>query len=673
MRWVQAVLCGGMVWVAACGGDEASPRDARDASEVQETGDDTLDPDDTPDTSETDGAPGPDDNFGAVESEGDALCDNLDPGHCLFPFPSDRFRVDGHLAMDGATPRDRDGVPMGASAFAGRDGWSPLTPLVFTLPGLAIEAPEPIDHQPFDIARSLAADSPIVIVRADDGERVPCWLERDHFAHDKGATIAFVRVARPLAFGARYVVAVRGLTDADGAPVSASPGFAALRDQTASAWRGVHARRAHFEANVFPVLAAAGVARDDLQLAWDFTTATEANTTGPITTMRERLYAALGEDGPAWSVDGVDGPDADGALFVRLTVQAPSFFTAPDGGGVRHLRLDAEGLPLADGTEPVAVDIRLPASALADPGKAEVVQYGHGLFWSREEASKDWLVATAARENLVLVGSNMEGMSEPNIPAWANTLATDMGQFPRLAQWPMQGIMNHLAVQRLLKRGLPGEAAVRVGGATGTLVWDPTRVHYYGNSQGGTLGATAMALTRDVGLGVLGVPGCAFSYLIHKSVGFTAFATLIQANYPDPYDFAAILGLVQTGFDPVEPLDHAASFQVGRRVLLQVAKEDATVDNLVSFTCGRAYGATLVEPAVRPVWGLPEGAGAVTVNALAEYDFGHPDNPDPFAPAPKETDTHEDLRRLRVAQDQWVRFIKTGETVPLCDGVCDPD
>ena len=108
-------------------------------------------------------------------------------------------------------------------------------------------------------------------------------------------------------------------------------------------------------------------------------------------------------------------------------------------------------------------------------------------------------------------------------------------------------------------------------------------------------------------------------------------------------------------------------------MLLQVAKEDATVDNLVSFTCGRAYGATLVEPAVRPVWGLPEGAGAVTVNALAEYDFGHPDNPDPFAPAPKATDTHEDLRRLRVAQDQWVRFIKTGETVPLCDGVCDPD
>lgn len=140
-----------------------------------------------------------------------------------------------------------------------------------------------------------------------------------------------------------------------------------------------------------------------------------------------------------------------------------------------------------------------------------------------------------------------------------------------------------------------------------------------------------------------------------------------------------MLGLVQTAFDRVEPLNlvrHLLSTtapDVPRTVLLQVAKEDATVDNQVSFVCGRTYGATLLEPAVRPVWGLGSGPSPQSGNTLTEWDFGHPDNPDPWAPAPRETDTHEDLRRLRRAQDQWTRFIRTGVVTHACDGVCDPE
>ena len=108
-------------------------------------------------------------------------------------------------------------------------------------------------------------------------------------------------------------------------------------------------------------------------------------------------------------------------------------------------------------------------------------------------------------------------------------------------------------------------------------------------------------------------------------------------------------------------------------MLLHVAKEDAQVVNDASFILARTYGAPLLSPTPRPVWGLTEvpypheGPAAVV-----EMDFGHPDNPDPTAPPPSEHDTHRDLREHRVGQDQVWRFLSTGVVESVCDGACDP-
>lgn len=691
---VVVLVCGvgaGLGCGASSGdGDSAADTDSApdaDSDAVSEVDADTrseVDADergDAEDSSEV--TSGLDDNFGVLESEGDASCDNLDPSHCLFPFPSDRFRVaasggtEAHLSIGTAGPRDAAGVPMNAAGFDERDGWSPMTPVVFSLPDMAWPRPVYVDHQPFDVAASLDAASPTVVLDATTGHRVAHWVELDHFARADGVAIAFLRFPKPLAFGTRYVVAVRGVRDTRDALIAPSPGFAALRDGTASTTRGVHTRRAHFEEAVFPLLSAAAIPRETLQLAWDFTTASEADTTAFILTMRDRLYAAIGEDGPEYVVDENREPGEDGiGRMVLMTVKVPSFLEAPDANGVRRVRRDAEGLPAISGTESVAVEIQIPNSVLFGKRSAEIVEYGHGLFWSREEARKDWLRETAEREGFIVVGLDTQGMSESEIGAWGGQLSADLGGMTHLTEWPAQGIMNQLAVQRLLRGRLKNEVTMT---ADGLRLYDPSRITYYGNSQGGTLGATMMALTRDTRYGVLGVPGCAFSQLIHKSVGFSGFSELIHIFYPDPYDFAAVLGLVQTAFDRVEPLNlvrHLLSTtapDVPRTVLLQVAKEDATVDNQVSFVCGRTYGATLLEPAVRPVWGLGSGLPPQSGNTLTEWDFGHPDNPDPWAPAPRETDTHEDLRRLRRAQDQWTRFIRTGVVTHACDGVCDPE
>ena len=124
----------------------------------------------------------------------------------------------------------------------------------------------------------------------------------------------------------------------------------------------------------------------------------------------------------------------------------------------------------------------------------------------------------------------------------------------------------------------------------------------------------------------------------------------------------------QTG-PHAEPLPGAPT----HRVLLHVAKEDSQVVNDVSFLLGRSIGVVSMSPAVRSVWGLSEKPYPVTENALVEYDFNKPDNPEPTKPPPAKHDTHGDLRKLQVAQDQLWTFLETGEVTAVCDGVCDPE
>ena len=55
----------------------------------------------------------------------------------------------------------------------------------------------------------------------------------------------------------------------------------------------------------FEALGAAGVEREDLQLAWSFTTASTENTTAPILKMRDETMAGLGDTTPEFEITSV--------------------------------------------------------------------------------------------------------------------------------------------------------------------------------------------------------------------------------------------------------------------------------------------------------------------------------------------------------------------------------
>ncbi len=621
------------------------------------------------------GEPGVADNFGVTADQGDADCEPLDPHVCMFPYPSDRFRTEeGQVRFgEGTLPALDGGAPLDPALLVD-DGFSIGTSAVFSMPGATV----PHVDGPAHIADSLKPDSPTVVIDASTGQRVAHWLEIDHFSREASVQVLMIRFASALSHERRYVVGIRGLQDASGAVLPAAAPFAELRDSLASRTRGVHARRAWFDGEVFPLLEAADVVRGDLQLAWDFTTGDDSQVTR-LVAMRDALVAAIGEQGPTYEItEVIDDPDPGIRHLIHGVAKVPSFLLPPDEQKIRLIRTDAAGQPVIEGFEDVPFDLQIPHSAYDAP--AAIVQFAHGLLGTREQSHKGWLRAMAQREGFAVIAIDMQGMNLVAGGAWIALLTQDTARFPQLTDEIAQGVLNHVAVARMARRRIatdladPAKTDDRFNPDALPLL-DPERVYYYGNSQGGTMGNIVMSLSTEIERGVLGVPGCCFGFLLQRSVDFKPFQGALSSMFADDWALSATLALIQNGFDRIEPLNFVQLLtpDSGKRVLLHVAKEDAQVVNDASFILARTYGAPLLSPTPRPVWGLTEvlypheGPAAVV-----EMDFGHPDNPDPTAPPPSEHDTHRDLREHRVGQDQVWRFLSTGVVESVCDGACDP-
>src|SRR3546814_9508949 len=82
---------------------------------------------------------------------------------------------------------------------------------------------------------------------------------------------------------------------------------------------------------LFAKLGKAGIARDSLYLAWDFTVASERNISERALHIRDEAFAKLGDAAPTYTIDTVTdhtaAEDADVAREVTGTLTVPSYMT----------------------------------------------------------------------------------------------------------------------------------------------------------------------------------------------------------------------------------------------------------------------------------------------------------------------------------------------------------
>ncbi|HYH61771.1 MAG TPA: hypothetical protein VD766_07885, partial [Solirubrobacterales bacterium] len=596
-------------------------------------------------------------------------CDPLDPAVCLQPFPNDHFTIADPSADTGrrvafateSMPVNRLGVPINSMEWNRNDGFSPGQAIFTRIPGLdSPEAFAQTDPAPItDIERSYEADAPIVVIDADTGQRHLIWSELDSNPADPADVNLMIRPAVNFEEGHRYVVALRDLRRADGSVIEAQRPFQLYRDKIITSDPAVEARRADFEENL-SALDAAGIARDDLYLAWDFTVASERNLTERALAIRDDAFAELGDTDlanlevegtrPTVQITGVtnyepcnsdgdpnckdgspvfdalplpigpgdlpivggligpteaqlsgvlgDAPEND--LIIRKVegqVVVPCYTNLPlcQTGSQFAYSSPTDTIPnrLPDNATLANFTCVIPRSAVEGPdaGPVKPSLYGHGLLGSAGEVDGGNIARMASAHGFMFCSTDWAGFATQDIPTVALILQ-DLNNFPKLVDRSQQGFLNFMFLGRSMihPQSFAASPAFQFGGES---IIDDERLYYDGNSQGGILGGSLVALAPDLERGVLGVPGMNYSTLLRRSVDFTPYAegefldgtpnteAGLYDNYTDELERPLIFGLMQMLWDRGEMNGYAhhlsgdpLSNTPDHEVLMQVAFGD---------------------------------------------------------------------------------------------------
>ena len=692
-------------------------------------------------------------------------CDDLDPTACLLPFPNDHFTTTDASTATGrrvnfspaAMPRNGtevteggEGKPVDPLEWNRNDGFSPGSAVMTYVPGLDLhttwgttERPHSeagpnemgyFDHRDHiaDISLYQRDDAPMVIINAETGERHPFWSELDSHrdAVEAGERLLIMRPAVNFEEGTRYVVGLRNLKTSDGTTIEPGDEFLAYRGG-----EGADAtRQSHFDGSVFPVLQAAGVDRNELYLAWDFTVASERNLAERMLHMRDDAFKRiLGDpnlaDGivegasPEFIIDSfelMEDPDSwtdsNGQTFTRPMREIKGRVVVPnymdriqqtDGHvrgnqlpadapapGSRLLDVDLDGLPdqnPVESTVNVPFTCRLPL----DGEKKAPVLYGHGLLGDRSQIN-DATRSPLRDGPFFSCAADWWGMSTPDAPTVAAILA-DFSNFPSLPDRAQQGFLNFMFLGRAAvhPQGFATDAAFRDDSGVSlvkTADENDTPLYYDGNSQGGIMGGSLVAVSPDIKRGILGVLGMNYSTLLNRSVDWEGelelepdlppYSVPFYASYRDPVERQVVFGLMQMLWDRGEAngyahhmTDDPLAETPSHEVMLQAAFSDHQVANVSAEVQARTIGAPLMVPSLAPGrhWEMePYSVGTATYpykgSALIYWDSGNATPPNGNIPPSHSTDPHGHPRSEPAASWQEAHFLLTGEMYDVCGG-----
>jgi hypothetical protein len=636
---------------------------------------------------------------GSTADAGPLLEADCDPigNHCGFPFPSNVYlRQDPsgknesgkRIQFGPATlPKTGGQTPISHELFYDLDGFSPASAPMTYLPGaVATGLPTPLD-----IASTLDSGSPTILLDAETGALVPHWIDIDQNAQADDQRAVMMHPAVLLENERRYIVAFRRIVDTAGSAVPAPEVFAALRDGKENADPSVRSRRALY-ADIFAKLAAAGVAKDDLQIAWDFTTGSRESITGPLIAVRDAALAAVGSDGPEFSLKSVEeNPNPDILRRIVVTMKAPLFLesaTYAAGDPVPALKKDAADEPVQNGTMDVDVLIQVPNS-VTSAGKHGLLQNGHGLFGSKEEGRNGYLARAANGWHWITLAVDLFGFAGPDVGIAVEGLTTKPEMLPGFFARQIQGHVNQLLAMRMMMGRVATDG---IKDASGAVALDPAWIDstlraYRGDSQGGIMGGTYMAISTDVTRGLLGEPGTPYSVLLNRSKDSILYNGLLRDTYKDDRNVQILWSLIQLHWDRTEPSGfvpfiHGSTLPgtPEHQVLLHDAIGDHQVTTLGAHIVARAVGAKLLKsndaskPVHRDVFGLEQASAPLSGgSAIVEWDFNLAPEPLTNTPPTDGCDPHDRVRVLTPAFDQQDKFFRTGTIDWFCNGVCNCD
>lgn len=610
------------------------------------------------------------------------LCDPIDGRQCNMPFPNNfNTRADASSPtglrlnfLPDAMPKNVSGVTLDPTDWNLSDGFSPGSAILAQAPHLDVKKSGIVDLT--DIGGSLAPDAPIVLLDTNTGKRVPYWAELDTWNTDPNTRALVIRPAVNFLEGHTIAVALRNLKDASGKRLRPPQGFRLIRNHRRIKDQALLARAPAID-HVIRELAANGVTRKHLYLAWDFTVASAQGLAGRMLHMRDDAYAQLGTGVPAFRVTNVtDNVNADTLRQVDGTFDVPMYLSGSGQPGSR-LVLGPDGLPVRTGVFHAAFHCVVPPSVVGAGGVAKparAVVYGHGLLGGTDEING--YAPFLNQYNIVLCATPEIGMASEDVGNVVNVIS-NLSTFGSIPDRLQQGMLNMQWLARLMKdaRGFASDPAFRVGTPAKSVIV-PNEVFYNGNSQGGIFGGGATAISKEWSRAVLGVPAINYSTLLPRSVDFDPFLSLLSHSYPDPRLHTLGVAFIQILWDRGEP-DGYAQHMVRdpypgtprHTVLLIEAFGDHQVANIGTETEARTIGAFVHRPALasgrspvkEDVWNVPAVPSSPFGGSVLElWDFGTPAPPVQSLPNRAGDDPHGAARNVPAVRAQVSEFLDVG-------------
>jgi hypothetical protein len=632
---------------------------------------------------------GGDDKTSTVADE----CNPLGGDSCLLPWPSSAFLTEDATTATGyrldlepaSMPINVDKRPITVDVFNRWDGFSPSGPILAMFPtGVSGDGLPPPD----DPAASLAADSPVVLLDMDRMERAPFFAEIDQNVRAVEQRALIIRPLVRLHPKTHYAVALRkSLKAADGSPLVSPAGFAGLMAGDAMGHPRASVVR---HQQTIAALATAGVASDDLVLAWDFVTASDEFLTRDLLTMRDTAVTAIGPAGANLAFTAGERT-ANPALVSKAfigTFKSPDFLTnGEDDNSV--IRRDANGLPQQQGMRDANFAVVIPKCAETAALPIPTIVFGHGLFGTGTGyLDDDFLQKVANQQCFVIVAGDFIGLTERQFAAAAAT-ANDLNKAGWVTEKLAQSVIDFIALENLVRGKLRTSAQFKRGASE---IIDAEKVYYLGGSLGGIMGNVYMAYDPFITRGALGVPGGAWTLLFERSIAWTPLKAAAQGSYTNTAEYQSIIALLGMRFEPYDPITTAPRVVAdplpgtpAKQILMYEAIGDCLVNNYSTETTVRSMGLSLLMPSVKMPWGIPPLTGAAT-SGFTVYD----EHPTPLPPSTtnaqpdEDNGTHSGVNKRQAVLDAVREFVldgratqacKSGDTAVACDcatGACGP-
>lgn len=649
-------------------------------------------------------------------------CNPLDDTACSYPYPSMAFLAEDSstgtgyrvswsadtLGYQGTLP-NRDAL----AVFLNRaDGFPIGTPMLAQIGG-DVEVDGDTLPSFSDLAASVEATSSVQVLDAD-GKRIPLWAELDRRAPSAERRSLMIRPQVGLQTNTRYTVVITdAVRAADGGALEPEPVYAALRDGTASDDADVEALRDLYE-GIFSFLEEHGVDRERTLLAWQFHTFSDEHAQSlalpHVETARGALQAP--DDVPcpsegacpdllSYTIVECLTSDADDALVtgctfdetlhpdtfrsIRGTFTVPFFVDEETG----VITTDTSGAPELVGRGQAEFTVHVPTSLRAQSaGTAPLLVFGHGLLakaedYIAERTNSHGVLDLTNRMDAIAIGTRWTGLSEGDEFVILSAIA-DGAEIQPWTDGLVQSMVSTTLLPRFVWDSFASYEGLAATDESGSLL-DPSRVYYYGISQGSIFGTTFMALSPDVKSGALHVPTSMYVNVLQHSDLFGPFQDILATVFPDTVDQQIFLAQFQSAFDPLDPINYvrytredAALTALGQKNLLwQCSWGDSSAPDFNAYAMARTIDAPLPANSPREVYGLTEIAlpTAPNTTAFAIFDpgLGRRSLDNANTPSVPGTDAHQAIRRNDEVLEQIVGYFSAGEegtVIDTCNGEC---